>query len=136
MLDYIATTTAVVGLVWSVINSRRISKEERKTERPYVRIDDRHHRSDLMQQYGLFFINEGRTPAINVSIPKKYLVMYEFLSAWHEIRRELAANGGETICAEGPNRFIPLIDELEIQYEDPAGNKYFTHLKNGELTFN
>ena len=136
MLEYIATIIAVVGLVWSITNTKKISKEARKTERPYIVVDDRHHKSELMQQYGLFFINIGRTPAINVTIPQRYLARYDFLREWGKIRRELAADGGETVCAEGPNRFMPLVRELEIHYEDPAGNKYLTSLQNGKLLFN
>lgn len=127
---------SVSALVWSIRTSLGISDREKKRERPTVTFDDIHHSGVLMRQYGLYFINVGRTPAVNLTIPEEYNVKCKKLfSEWYEIRRELEANGGKTTCAVGPSRLMSQIDDLVVNYEDPAGNSYATTFRNGKLTF-
>ena len=133
--NIINTTIALFAIAWTVRNSKSIAKREKDTMRPAVVLKDRHHSSDLSTQYGLYFINIGRSAAINVDIPDEYLKRYNFLRKWREIRRELAPNGDETMCASGPKQFTPFIDDLVIKYEDSAGVAYSTHLNKGRIQF-
>jgi hypothetical protein len=135
--NVINTLLAVVALVWTVMNSRSIEKRDKLTLRPMVVLKDKRISSDLITiaQYGLFFINIGKSAAINVDIPDEYLAKYSFLRKWRDIRRELAPDGEETMCASGPERHEKLIKDLVINYEDSAGIAYSTILKNGRIQF-
>jgi hypothetical protein len=133
ILDVILAVVAIAASIYAYLVSRAMAKY-RLGKRPLVIWDDKHISSDLNAQYGLFFKNVSPSPAINVAIPKEYLDQYKFLSAWNEIRREMAP-GGETMCARGPVRFTPFIKKLIVTYDDPNGVHYSTILQDGKIRF-
>jgi hypothetical protein len=129
------TVMAVIALIWTIKNSRSIEKRDKLALRPMVVLKDKQMSSGIIPQFGLFFINIGRSAAVNVDIPDEYLSKYSFLKRWKEIRRELAPDGDETLCATGPDRYERQITDLVIRYEDSAGAVYSTVLRNGRIHF-
>lgn len=123
---------AAVGLgVWTLIVNRRL---EQARMRPELIIVDRHISSGLQMQYGLYVCNVGKSTAINVEIPDQFISAYPFLSEWRKIRRDLGP-GAETMCATGPEMFVPQISNLLITYEDSDHREHSMELNDGRLSF-
>ena len=130
------TLIAGVAVFFSIKNAFEIKKQTRPSVLFMDQLGPWETPFGITNRFELHFINTGSREAVNVDIPKKYIQKYDFLSEWKAIRRELAANGGQTKCARGSETgYTARIEDLVINYEDTTGKKYRTTYKNGNFIF-
>ena len=121
----------------AVFISMHSERRNRKLNRPAIILKDdtRYSKDTIQSHYYLYIINIGHNAAVNVVIPDEYIQKYTCFSEWYELRRELLPDGGKTTCASANFRLFKTITDIEIYYEDYAGNKYATVYKNGRFSF-
>lgn len=133
IVSALALFVSVIAVFISIYTDSR----NRKLNRPAIILKDETEFKDgvVYAKYYLSIVNIGHIAAVNVVIPDNYIQKYSCFSEWYSIRRELLPDGGKTVCAGGDYRFFESVTDVEIYYEDYAGNKYSTIYKNGRFTF-
>lgn len=126
---------AILGLPWAVINTVLAGRDRKRSRSPRLVFGDEYIEGTNPAQYRFITRNIGQGSAINVDIPQPFLVKYgTFLRAWKEIRRELGP-GGATSCIESNVPILPLIEHLEMTYEDVEGHKCKTTYRDRRFKF-